>query len=98
MVTTFSGSGPTQSEVTQRISTWNGDESTLGAPCEDPEYGAGDPERVLELVASGGYKSPHVGEAREQNETITQVNYIPAQRILSNHRVTHSTDSYSSFN
>ncbi|KAJ6110336.1 Integral membrane protein [Penicillium sp. IBT 16267x] len=39
----------------RRNTTWN-DESTLGAPSEDPGYGAGDPERILELVPSGAAK------------------------------------------
>ncbi|KAJ5906745.1 uncharacterized protein N7473_003661 [Penicillium subrubescens] len=55
LMSTFTGSKPTNG--TTGISnansvTWN-DESTLGAPCEDPEYGAGDPERVLELSSGG---------------------------------------------
>ncbi|KAJ6022078.1 hypothetical protein N7540_007582, partial [Penicillium herquei] len=40
-------SGPVS--TVPRTTTWN-DESTLGASGEYPEYGAGDPERVLELV------------------------------------------------
>lgn len=55
-MSTFSGSKPTQGNTgvsNARSITWN-DESTLGAPCEDPEYGAGDPERVLELSSQCG--------------------------------------------
>ncbi|KAF3395979.1 hypothetical protein F1880_006955 [Penicillium rolfsii] len=51
LMSTLTGSKPTQSttDVPNAHSvTWN-DESTLGVPCEDPKYGAGDPERVLEL-------------------------------------------------
>ncbi|KAJ5524625.1 hypothetical protein N7494_011275 [Penicillium frequentans] len=43
------------SSNSRRTTTWN-DESTLGAPGEDHEYGAGDPERILELVPSGAAK------------------------------------------
>lgn len=39
---------------THRSGNW--DEATLGAPGEDPEYGAGDPERVLALVPGGGFQ------------------------------------------
>ncbi|KAJ5609503.1 hypothetical protein N7528_010070 [Penicillium herquei] len=39
----------------QRTTTWN-DESTLGTSGEYPEYGAGDPERVLELVPTSPNK------------------------------------------
>lgn len=61
--------------------TWN-DESTIGAPGEDPEYGAGDPERVLSLVPGGfcwgtkrwskvdktsGIGAPRVTELSEQD-------------------------------
>ncbi|KAJ5345139.1 Integral membrane protein, partial [Penicillium brevicompactum] len=97
MITTFSASRPTESETTQRISTWNGDETTLGAPGEDPEYGAGDPERILELETVSGFKSSHDGTPREQEMGMTQVNAFVAHRTQSNHRVTHSTESYSSF-
>ncbi|KAJ5947522.1 hypothetical protein N7466_000537 [Penicillium verhagenii] len=41
-----------QLSTSRRTTTWN-DESTLGAPGEDVEYGVGDPERILELVPSG---------------------------------------------
>ncbi|KAJ5689365.1 hypothetical protein N7462_003757 [Penicillium macrosclerotiorum] len=37
-----------------RSVTWN-DESTLGAPGDDPEYGAGQPERILELGSGGDF-------------------------------------------
>ncbi|KAK9859080.1 hypothetical protein MYU51_016067 [Penicillium brevicompactum] len=97
MITTFSASRPTESETTQRISTWNGDETTLGAPGEDPEYGAGDPERILELDTVSGFKSSHDGTPREQEMGMTQVNAFVAHRTQSNHRITHSTESYSSF-
>lgn len=51
-MSTFTGSKPTQGTtgISNAHSVIGNDESTLGAPCEDPEYGAGDPERVLELV------------------------------------------------
>ncbi|KAJ5109346.1 hypothetical protein N7456_006021 [Penicillium angulare] len=58
LLSTLNGShryGTAQMSTTQRTTTWN-DESTLGAPGEDPEYGAGDPERVLELVSTGHLK------------------------------------------
>ncbi|CAG8131748.1 unnamed protein product [Penicillium olsonii] len=96
MITTFSASRPTHDDTTQRISTWNGDGSTLGAPGEDPEYGAGDPERILELVPGREYKSTQA-EVSEHVKGMTQVNPMPAPQIRSNHRVNYSTDSHSSF-
>jgi hypothetical protein len=93
MITTFSGSRPAYGETTQRNSAWNGDESTLGAPGEDPEYGAGDPERVLELVPGSGFISTQKGFSSEDNG-VTQVHPLTRQ---TNHHVTHSTDSSSSF-
>lgn len=58
LLSTLNGSrryGSGHVSTTQRTTTWN-DDSTLGAPGEDPEYGAGDPERVLELVPAGPLK------------------------------------------
>jgi hypothetical protein len=49
MISTFNASRTTRGDTTQRNSDWNGDASTLGAQCEEHEYGAGDPERVLAL-------------------------------------------------
>ena len=59
MMTTFSASRPSYGDTTQRNSNWNGDGSTLDLPGEDPEYGAGDPERVLELVPGNGFSNDH---------------------------------------
>lgn len=54
----FSGNQPTTygtgAMSTHRSGNW--DEATLGAPGEDPEYGAGNPERVLALVPGGGFQ------------------------------------------
>lgn len=54
----FSGNRPTTYETgaisTHRSGNW--DEATLGAPGEDPEYGAGNPEHVLALVPGGGFQ------------------------------------------
>jgi hypothetical protein len=66
-MSTFNGSKPTQGVSNERSVTWN-DESTLGAPCEDPEYGAGDPERILEL--SAGNNLQYGGKSLvEKNQT-----------------------------
>lgn len=54
LLSTLSGSRRNTSAqvITTQQTTWN-DESTIGAPCEEPEYGAGDPERVLSLSPTG---------------------------------------------
>ncbi|KAJ5199292.1 hypothetical protein N7472_004496 [Penicillium cf. griseofulvum] len=53
MISTFNASRTTRGDTTQGNSDWNGDASTLGAPGEEHEYGAGDPERVLALASTG---------------------------------------------
>jgi hypothetical protein len=79
-MTTFSASRPSYGDTTRRNSTWNGDGSTLGAPGEDPEYGAGDPERVLELVPGNGFSNGHghgKSWSQEEKKWLTQISSLP---------------------
>jgi hypothetical protein len=101
-MTTFSASRPSYGDTTQRNSTWNGDGSTLGAPGEDPEYGAGDPERVLELVPGSGVGNGHDhghGHAKnwsqEEKEGLTQISSVPGP-LGSGHHTSPSSDSIDS--
>lgn len=77
MISTFNGSRPTYGDTTRRNSTWNGDGSTIGAPGEEAEYGAGDPERVLALVPGTGFKSPRKPETEEEKKALTQMSSFP---------------------
>lgn len=78
MITTFNGSRPACGETTRRNSTWNGDASTLGAPGEEPEYGAGDPERILALVPGTGSKPDRSCEnEEEETKALTQISLVP---------------------
>lgn len=52
----FSGNQATYGTGMSMQRSGNWDEATIGAPGEDPEYGAGDPERVLALVPGGGFQ------------------------------------------
>jgi hypothetical protein len=97
MITTFSASRPTNGETTQRDSTWNGDVSTLGAPGEESEYGAGDPERVLALVPGSGFGSAQKGFSQEEEMVSTQVNSRPDPQFQRNQRAAPSADLHSSF-
>ncbi|KAJ6097560.1 hypothetical protein N7499_001934 [Penicillium canescens] len=80
MMTTFSASRPSYGDTTQRNSTWNGDGSTLDTPGDDPEYGAGDPERVLELVPGNGFSNDHghgKSWSEEEKKEWTQTYSLP---------------------
>lgn len=78
MITTFNGSRPACGETIQRNSTWNGDASTLGAPGEEPEYGAGDPERILATVPGTSSKPDHRCENEEEEmKALTQISLVP---------------------
>lgn len=55
LISTLSGNRYGTGQSTTRRGTWN-DESTIGAPGEDPEYGAGESGRVLSFGPSGGLK------------------------------------------
>lgn len=95
MITTFDASSPTYDDTTQRNSTWKGDESTIGAPGEDPEYGAGDPERVLALAPGGRFKSAQKRFSQEEEKGLSQVHSVPPN-IQTYHRAAPSADSYRS--
>ncbi|KAJ5836416.1 hypothetical protein N7447_002442 [Penicillium robsamsonii] len=80
MISTFNASRPTRGDTTQRNSDWNGDASTLGAPGEEHEYGAGDPERVLALVPGTGIRSSFKRWTREEEKKLTHIAAISAPR------------------
>jgi hypothetical protein len=100
-MSTFTGSKPTQGTTTgisnANSVTWN-DESTLGAPCEDPEYGAGDPERVLELSSGGNLQ--YAGKSlveKNQMEDDTSITELMKQRQHQHqHQYSLSTTSFPS--
>lgn len=96
-MSTFSGSKPTQRNTgisKGRSVTWN-DESTLGAPCEDPEYGAGDPERVLELSSQCG--SRYLPEKNQMVDDTSIAELMKHQRLHQHqHQYSGSTASFSS--
>ncbi|KGO65322.1 hypothetical protein PITC_015900 [Penicillium italicum] len=86
MVSTFNASRPARGDTTQRNSDWNGDASTLGAPGEEHEYGAGDPERVLALVPNTGFRSTMKRWTREEEKKLAQITSVPGPRLK---RMTH---------
>jgi hypothetical protein len=96
MISTFNGSRPTFGDTTQRNSTWNGDEATLGASHSDPEYGAGDPERVLALVPGSGFKPAQKPFAQDEEMEMAEVHSVPPP-IQKHRRAAPSRSSYSSF-
>ncbi|KAJ5182901.1 hypothetical protein N7492_000517 [Penicillium capsulatum] len=72
LLSTFSGSrgGYGTGRISgQQSGQWN-DESTIGAPGEDPEYGAGDPERVLALVPAAGFKNGDKHWSKDEKDFI----------------------------
>ncbi|KAJ5796903.1 uncharacterized protein N7518_005443 [Penicillium psychrosexuale] len=81
MVSTFNASRPARGDTTRRNSDWNCDASTLGAPGEEHEYGAGDPERVLALVPRTSFRSSIKRWTREEDKKLTRI--ISAPRPLS---------------
>ncbi|CAI7578373.1 unnamed protein product [Penicillium crustosum] len=80
MVSTFNASRPTRGDTTQRNSDWNDNASTLGAPGEEHEYGAGDPERVLALVPETGFRSSLKRWTREEEKKLAQITSVPGPR------------------
>ncbi|KAJ5562498.1 Integral membrane protein [Penicillium sp. DV-2018c] len=102
MITTFRGSRPTYGNTinTTQRTTWNGDESTIGAPVDEPEYGAGDPERILALVP-GSVVKPNRKRGSEEEEKraltqgLTQVTSVPEtqSRVRTTHNPSFSVDS-----
>ncbi|CAG8895691.1 unnamed protein product [Penicillium egyptiacum] len=84
MVSTFNASRPTRGDTTQRNSDWNGDASTLGAPGEEHEYGAGDPERVLALVPGTGFRPSIKRWTREEEKKLARIAFVPEPRSRPN--------------
>lgn len=76
----------------QQSGQWN-DESTLGAPGEDPEYGAGDPERVLALAPASGFKNGDKPWANEEKDFMED--HSITELTLQHHRHTLSESSSS---
>ncbi|KAJ5647334.1 hypothetical protein N7490_003706 [Penicillium lividum] len=75
LLSTLEGSRRNETEhmsTKRQTTTWN-DGSTLGAPGEDIEYGARDPERVLELVPSGAGKHGRRWPQDEKVDGITEI-------------------------
>ncbi|KAJ5794710.1 hypothetical protein N7457_001309 [Penicillium paradoxum] len=93
MISTFNSSRPTDGDTTQRSSTWNGDGSTIGAPCDEPEYGAGDPERVLDLARGTGFKPGQNPETEEEKKCLTQISSVPEPHP---HALTHHNSAHPS--
>ncbi|CAI7627029.1 unnamed protein product [Penicillium glandicola] len=89
MISTFNASRPTRGDTTQRNSDWNGDQSTLGAPAEEHEYGAGDPERVLALVPGTGLRSSLKRWTREEEKKLAQISSVPQLRQLRPNTLTY---------
>lgn len=97
---TLTGSKPTNGTTgisNANTVAWN-DESTLGAPCEDPEYGAGDAERVLEL--SSGENLQYARKTmveKNQMEDDTSITELMKQRQHQHqHQYSFSTSSFPS--
>ncbi|KAJ5775559.1 uncharacterized protein N7511_000570 [Penicillium nucicola] len=100
MMTTFSASRPSYGDTAHHNSTWNGDDSTLGAPGDDPEYGSGDPERVLELGPGADFRNEHghvhgTSWSQEEKKGFTQISSISDPNGPS-HQASHSSDSVDS--
>ncbi|GLI74924.1 hypothetical protein PoHVEF18_003173 [Penicillium ochrochloron] len=101
LISTFTGSKPTQGTTTgfsnAHSVTWN-DESTLGAPCEDPEYGAGDPERVLELSSGGNlqYAGKSLVEKNQVDDDTSITELMKQRQHQHRHQYSLSTASFPS--
>lgn len=95
-MSTFSGSKPTQRNtgISNGRSITGNDESTLGAPCEDPEYGAGDPERVLELPSQCGRR--FLAEKSQMVEDDTSIAGLMKHQRRHQHQYNGSTSSFPS--
>ncbi|CEJ60339.1 hypothetical protein PMG11_08916 [Penicillium brasilianum] len=98
LLSTFHGSKPTQNTTgisNVRTVPWN--ESTLGAPCEDPEYGAGDPERVLELTSGDNLQSTSRSRAeKHQMADDISVTELMGHQHQHRHQYSVSTGSFPS--
>ncbi|CAL5871356.1 uncharacterized protein PFLUO_LOCUS5606 [Penicillium psychrofluorescens] len=83
MMSSFNGSQPTYDS--HRMSTrhisgqWHGDAS-LGAPAEDPEYGAGDPERLLTLTPSGNFNHGRGSWYKYEKSRDTKMSVVHEQK------------------
>ncbi|KAJ5831919.1 Integral membrane protein [Penicillium riverlandense] len=83
MATSFNDSQPTYDS--HRMSTrhisgqWHGDLS-LGAPAEDPEYGAGDPERLLTLTPSSNYNYGRSSWYKDEKRRDTKMSIVHEQK------------------
>ncbi|KAJ5099574.1 hypothetical protein N7532_006575 [Penicillium argentinense] len=91
LISTLSGNRYGTGQSTTRRGTWN-DESTIGAPGEDPEYGAGDPKRILSLAPSGGLKYGGAAVARDEKLHVMDSAAVTELAEMNNHR-TQSNDS-----
>lgn len=100
LLSTLNGSHEYRSEhmsITRRTTTWN-DGSTLGAPSEDPEYGAGDPEQILELVPSRAAKYARGWSKDDKNKglgvpDITEITGLKDSEYTGHHQHTVSETS-----
>ncbi|KAJ5176784.1 uncharacterized protein N7482_002661 [Penicillium canariense] len=92
LISTFSGNQPTNGSggvSNGRSVNWN-DESTLGAPAEDPEYGAGDPERVLELSSGDDFRFS--GKSMAEKHQMADATSV-TELTQNQHHHAYSTDS-----
>lgn len=69
---------------THRSSNW--DEATLGAPCEDPEYCAGNPDHVLALVPGGGFQYGGKGLKDGEEKNLNRITMSTSVTELSEHQ------------
>lgn len=85
MVSTFNASRTTRGDTTRRNSDWNGDATTFATPGEEHEYGAGDPERVLALVPSTGFRPSLKRWTREEEKKLARISSVPGPRPKRKH-------------
>lgn len=76
---------------TRRSGNW--DEATLGAPAEDPEYGATESERVLAMVPGGGFQ--YKGEKNQITKTTSITEVSEHQHSLEREQQGSSSESSS---
>ncbi|KAJ5759854.1 hypothetical protein N7520_007010 [Penicillium odoratum] len=93
LLSTLEGSrrnGTEHVSTKRQTMTWN-DGSTLGAPGDDIEYGAGDPERVLELVPSGAGKHGRRWVQEEKIDGITEITGFRQSNYCHQHTVSDTS-------
>ncbi|KAJ5620903.1 hypothetical protein N7510_004887 [Penicillium lagena] len=83
MTASFFDSQPTYDSHSMSVRHISGqwhDDASLGAPAEDPEYGAGDPERLLTLTPSRNFNCGRSSWYKDEKSRDTKMPVVHEQR------------------